>query len=523
MDSSYSKWSRRCCMELKKAPIKPASQFWHEFYKKKIYLIVTLQILNVLAFGAFILLLDASKLDSLLFWIIIATILTINIPISILILNATTKPTKDLMTAIIHTSGEKYEYPLPNPNLEYYQKTGLGDAINSIYKLASSQTATTDQTQQKQTDIAKMIDISSCGIVALDHNRNVIFSNKATPIKTEAGGIKKIDLLFNLGDTIDEWLDKCELNEVHSNKIWTRIPDQLPNQENRRFFDIIASYQKGAVAETVINLIDRTETYINDEENLDFLSFAAHELRGPITVIRGYLDVLEDELKDSLKEDQHELFHRLVVSSNRLSGYINNILNTSRYDRRHLVVHLNEDTVNNIYDMISDDMKLRASSQRRLLSVNIPPDLPHIAVDKGSMSEVFGNLIDNAIKYSREGGSIIVSAKTNGDFVDFSVQDNGIGMPDNVVSNLFQKFYRSHRSRETVPGTGIGLYISKAIVESHGGAISVRSEDGKGSIFTVSIPIYSTVADKLKQRDNSNISLINEGKGWINNHSMFRG
>jgi len=139
------------------------------------------------------------------------------------------------------------------------------------------------------------------------------------------------------------------------------------------------------------------------------------------------------------------------------------------------------------------------------------------------MSEVFGNLIDNAIKYSSEGGSINVTAVVNGDFVDVSVADNGIGMPESVVSNLFQKFYRSHRSRETVAGTGIGLYISKAIVESHGGTISVRSEDGKGSTFTVSLPIYATVADKLKAGDNSNAGLISEGRGWIKNHSMFRG
>ena len=173
--------------------------------------------------------------------------------------------------------------------------------------------------------------------------------------------------------------------------------------------------------------------------------------------------------------------------------------------------------------MISDDMSLRAGAQKRLLTVNIPVDLPTIAVDRASMSEVFSNLIDNAIKYSKEGGIINVSGKVNGGFVEVSVQDNGIGMPGSVIGNLFHKFYRSHRSRETVSGTGIGLYISKAIVESHGGAISVRSEEGKGSIFTVSIPIYSTVADKLKAVDNSNEGLISEGRGWIKNHSMFRG
>jgi signal transduction histidine kinase len=96
-------------------------------------------------------------------------------------------------------------------------------------------------------------------------------------------------------------------------------------------------------------------------------------------------------------------------------------------------------------------------------------------------------------------------------------------MPGNVVSNLFQKFYRSHRSRETVAGTGIGLYISKAIVESHGGTISVRSEEGRGSTFIVSLPTFKSVADKLKADNNSNEGLIEQGSGWIENHSMYRG
>jgi two-component system phosphate regulon sensor histidine kinase PhoR/two-component system sensor histidine kinase VicK len=240
-------------------------------------------------------------------------------------------------------------------------------------------------------------------------------------------------------------------------------------------------------------------------------------------VIRGYIDVLSDELSTVLQEDQKELFRRLAVSANRLSGYINNILNTSRYDRRHLRMHLAETTVNAVYDTIRDDMSLRASSQGRSLAVTIPDGLPTIAADTASLGEVFGNLIDNAIKYSNEGGIINVSAASKGDYVEWIVEDHGIGMPSSVVSNLFQKFYRSHRSRETVAGTGIGLYISKAIVESHGGSISVRSEDGHGSTFTVSLPTYKTVADKLKAGNNGNETLISSEGSWIKNHNMYRG
>src|SRR5690606_21335343 len=132
--------------------------------------------------------------------------------------------------------------------------------------------------------------------------------------------------------------------------------------------------------------------------------------------------------------------------------------------------------------------------------------------DATGVGEVLGNMIDNAIKYSHEGGAVSVTASASTDFVTVSIEDQGIGMPDQVIGNLFHKFYRSHRSRETVAGTGIGLYICKAIIESHGGTVGVKSTEGTGSTFTFSLPIYATVAEKLKMNNNSNEGLIEKGE-----------
>jgi len=268
---------------------------------------------------------------------------------------------------------------------------------------------------------------------------------------------------------------------------------------------------------------DRTDIYTPEEDDLDFISFAAHELRGPITVIRGYLDVLEDELQPVLQQDQAELMKRLIVTANRLSSYVNNILNASRYDRRHMKLRLSEESLKRIYEGVSDDMQLRASAQNRVLVVDIPENLPTVAADANSIGEVLGNLIDNAIKYSNEGGLVHVAARPIPGFVEVSVVDRGIGMPANIMPSLFHKFYRSHRSRETVAGTGIGLYICKAIVSSHGGIITARSIENEGSTFSFTLPIYDTVAQKLKSSHNSNASLIEHGGGWIKNHSLYRG
>jgi signal transduction histidine kinase len=513
-------------MELKTVP-KDASQFWPYFSRRVLLLVILAQIIISLSVGSILVYFGYFDINSIMLWLIVGGLLIINLGINLIIFTYAIRPTRDLLAAIISVSGEKSELTPPNPNTEKNEQTGFHDALQIIYELSSNGNYSTKKldsaTNEQKSLISGALDTTTCGFIALNNKRQIIYTNKSAPTQIDTDGKQILSLIFNGKDTLDSWLDDCDENSVHAENIWKRIPDRLPNQEDRHFFDIIASYQKGATPETVLVLINKTSSYIVDEENLDFISFAAHELRGPITVIRGYLDVLNDELKNVLEGDQKELFRRLIVSSNRLSGYIDNILNTSRYDRRHLKVHLAEDSVAAIYDIISDDMKLRADAQNRLLVVSFPLDLPTIAADRASISEVFGNLIDNAIKYSNEGGTIKITAVANGDFVDVSVQDNGIGMPENVVSNLFQKFYRSHRSRETVSGTGIGLYISKGIVESHGGTISVRSEDGKGSTFIVSLPIYSTVADKLLASDNSNEGIISEGNGWIKNHSMFRG
>jgi len=476
-------------------------------------------------------------LDSPFLWLIVGLVFGLGLIASLTVFKLTNQPTKDLVAAIIHISGEPTETVAPNPNDEQYVKSGLSLALQKLYEISSTNPMAEkndkevtggvnkpEASVQTSSDPLKAaLNAAICGFVVMDGSHKITYYNTPAPINIDQNSVASLSLMFNGSDTLEKWLTECEQNAVHAEHIWTRIPDRLPDQEGRRLFDVIASYDKGAKHEVVLTLVDRTSIYLSSEEDLDFIAFAAHELRGPITVIRGYLDVLEDELSDKLAADQHELFKRLTVSSNRLSGYVNNILNTSRYDRRHLKIRLTEDSIAAVYDIVRDDMDLRAKTQGRALSVNIPTNIPTIAADKASLSEVFSNLIDNAIKYSSEGGAINVSAAANGDFVNVSVQDFGIGMPGNVVSNLFQKFYRSHRSREAIAGTGIGLYISKAIVESHGGKIQVSSEEGKGSVFTISLPIYATVADKLAGSANNNEGLIEHGNGWIKNHNMYRG
>ena len=506
--------------------------FLPKFRQAAIFVIIGLQILILIALAVILQTIGFFEQNPLASVSLLIAQGILGVIASLIIYHFVARPVKNLLAALIHISGEPTATTPPNPNESHFQRSGFTPVLQTLYQLASrtsdplSDPTTSQKTstpEQTNSFINSALDDTICGFAAFDHNRKLTYANKATPVRISSDGVQTLDLIFDESNTIEKWWDECEKSAVRSEKTWARISNKLPGEEGRRFFDVIASYNKESASEVVLTLVDRTHIYKVSEEELDFIAFAAHELRGPITIIRGYLDVLQTELADVIEPDQKELFSRLEVSASKLSGYINNILNTSRYDRRHFSIRPVETTVADVYRSIQDDMALRASSQNRLLSVAIPDDLPTIGADTASLGEVFSNIIDNAIKYSNEGGTIDISATTHGDKVEFIVQDHGIGMPSNVMSNLFQKFYRSHRSRETVAGTGIGLYISKAIVESHGGSINVRSEDGHGSTFTISLPTYATIADKIKAGDNGNEQLITSNGSWIKNHSMYRG
>lgn len=501
--------------------------YWPRFRSRAIALIVLMQVAATLAVGCALIIAGVTSV-SIAFWITLIAILATNIGINVLLFTQLFTPMKDLTSALTHVSGEPSVVTPPNPNARHFERDGFKPLLQLIYELASDNKESVGEAvksdEPSMADLATALNNTQAGFIVLDTTGSVIYANKHAPVRTEPDGKVTIELLADDDFNLTKWLKDCEENAVHTERIWQRVANKVTGEEDRKIYDIAASYDKGSSAQVVLTLFDRTGLYQPEDDDLDFIAFAAHELRGPITVIRGYLDVLGDELDTKLDESQMELMKRLVVSANRLSSYVNNILNASRYDRRHLKVHLREDSLAEIYDTISDDMQLRALSQNRMLSVHFPDDLPTVAADAASISEVLSNLIDNAIKYSNEGGAVNVTAALEGDFVKVSVEDHGIGMPGSVVSNLFHKFYRSHRSRETVAGTGIGLYISKAIVESHGGKVSVRSVEGQGSTFEFSLPVYSTVAEKLQANDNSNEGLINHTEsGWIKNHAMYRG
>lgn len=513
--------------EIKTSPVsrnKPLMRDYWPRYRRRAYIVITTAQCGVVLALLLGLQLTGIMRLHLLAFLVLAVVSSLLLSIvTITLVRVFGTPFRDLIYAVILAGGEPTTGVPPNPNKYDYDNDGFREIIQTVYELATHEDAPVQPVGTLDKYIQDGLNNTSTGIAILDKDHKVIYHNRQAPVRVDTDDTYVLDLMFPDYDNLTDWLEKKTKNKLSAEHTWARVSNKLPGEKDRRVFDVIANYHKNSTAETVLTMFDRTKDYMPEEDDLDFISFAAHELRGPITVIRGYLDVINEELGPKMEADQSELMQRLMVASNRLTSYINNILNASRYDRRHLRLHLSEESVRHVYDLISDDMQMRAAAQNRILVTDLPESLPTVAADVNAVGEVIGNLIDNAIKYSNEGSLVHVTAHVIPGFVEISVIDRGIGMPSNVMQNLFHKFYRSHRSRETVAGTGIGLYICQAIVSSHGGTITARSVENEGSTFTFTLPIYDTVADKLKtDAGNNNKSLIGQGGGWIKNHSLYR-
>src|SRR5690606_37939472 len=139
-----------------------------------------------------------------------------------------------------------------------------------------------------------ILDSTSLGIIVIGQGGKVVYANKHAPVRQTPERKIAIELILDTDPAIEEWLTQCRDKAVRSEKTWRRIANKIVGEEGRKIYDISVSYESGGSTEAVIALIERTPDYIEADDELDFIAFAAHELRGPITVIRGYLDTLQD-------------------------------------------------------------------------------------------------------------------------------------------------------------------------------------------------------------------------------------
>jgi len=209
----------------------------------------------------------------------------------------------------------------------------------------------------------------------------------------------------------------------------------------------------------------------------------SHELKTPLSAIRTSAEFLESE--DTIDADvEKEILNNVIVNVDRLTQLINDILDLSKIEAGRMEFHFEKVNVQETIKVAIGNIKYLALKDNIAISMEIPEYLPPVFADRNKVIIVLNNLISNGLKFTHNGGTIILSAKEEKDDIEIRVKDTGIGVDKDQVSKIFDKFYQVDNSfRRKTGGIGLGLAISSGIIRAHGSEICVESEPGKGSIF----------------------------------------
>jgi PAS domain S-box-containing protein len=219
----------------------------------------------------------------------------------------------------------------------------------------------------------------------------------------------------------------------------------------------------------------------------EFIALVSHELRTPLTSIRGYLELMREDTR--LTDEQAHFLETIDRNTHRLQRVVGDLLFCAQVEAGKLTLERGSVDVNAVVADSLDAARPAARTKGIDLAAELA-DLPEISGDRARLAQVLDNLISNAVKFTPRGGIVRLSTQTSEGEVTVQVADNGVGIPAHEVPQLFQRFFRTERATATaVPGTGLGLAIAKAIVEGHGGRITVDSVEGAGTTFLISLPV----------------------------------
>lgn len=225
-----------------------------------------------------------------------------------------------------------------------------------------------------------------------------------------------------------------------------------------------------------------------DELKSNFISLMSHDLKTPIAKVQALTERLNREAR-SLTDDQREILAAIQRSNDELGQYILSILNFQKIESQELKLNRKSVDINLLIEEVSQRLTPLAQDNNVEIQLELEPMFA-VEIDEQLIRQVLSNLMDNAIKYNKPGTKVTVRSADLGDFVEVTVEDNGIGIEAEQMERLFKKFSRSEKgTSERVKGTGLGLYLAKYFIEQHGGEIEVESELGKGTKFRFRLPV----------------------------------
>jgi len=370
-------------------------------------------------------------------------------------------------------------------------------------------------------------------VLSLDTNKNILIANdsfaKTLDISQNEIIGKNYDSLFTIKKTnsVGDAIETIDLTTITTKEVEdndsketgpTNFRLQTLNNDKQLFVTLAISNLTVDLKDKetpndmvapgrVIVLRDITEELQLERMKIDFVSMAAHELRTPITAIRGYLSALKEEATTSLTPEHNTFLDRADIAANQLTTLMENLLSVSRIEKGAFNLDVRKTDWVHLIGQRVEELANRAIERGLQLNWEPPKEnIPEVLVDPLRVSEVFNNILSNAINYTQK-GSITISVKYEPaeEIVVTSISDTGPGIPREALNHLFEKFFRvSGVLEQGSKGTGLGLYISKEIIELHKGKIWVESTFGEGTTFSFSVStIHNLKLRKQFEQENA--------------------
>ena len=418
--------------------------------------------------------------------------------LSVWLAHSITRPLSDIASAARQLSSGNRTIPIRTT-----AQDEVGLLATTLNDMAGQLHAKIDELSEDRAQLLAVLTSMVEGVMVLDYRGHVLQIN---PALERMFGISRVEAR---GRPCAELFRHQQLNDLVAAILRSRIPyeDEIVLPLTGRCLQIEASPAGGErESEACIVLVfhDITELRRLEKIRKDFVANVSHELRTPLTSIKGYVEALMDGAKDDPSASA-KFLEIILKQSDRLNLIIEDLLELSKIESGRVSLKEEPLELRSVVDRTLSMIRPIADKKRHRLVTSVDPSLPQVAGDEDRLVQVLTNLLDNAIKYTPEGGTIAVSAKLAPSVgnteplarsIELSVADTGIGIPEEDRPRVFERFYRvdKARSRE-LGGTGLGLAIVKHIVEGHRGQVWVEANHPQGSRFMVRLPLRTATHD----------------------------
>ncbi|MDH7482708.1 MAG: ATP-binding protein [Armatimonadota bacterium] len=366
-------------------------------------------------------------------------------------------------------------------------KDEIGELAASLNLMADRLCENIEQVAEQKKRMETILRTMADGIVVTDKRGRIILFNPASErilgIKSEKVVGEQIEALSMIPDAVEMIHGTVKSRRTLRKELKIHAPvERIVNA-----YSAPVSDEGGQIIGVVLGLHDVTEIRMLAEVRKDFVANVSHELRTPVAAIRAIVGALQSGAKED-PEVLERFVNSLDSETERLSLLLADLLNISELESGKRKPQRSNVLVRELVEQAVENLSEKALQYEVSVKINVPHEM-QMYVDKRQMHQVLINLIDNAIKYTPEKGSVEISAsETNEDWI-LSVSDTGVGIPPAHIDRIFERFYRVDKARSRqLGGTGLGLSIVQDIVQAHGGRISVESTVGVGSTFTIAIP-----------------------------------